>query len=385
MPKKILIIAGEASSDYHAASLVKAINSIRDDINFFGIGGEDMQNAGVNVIYNIIDLAVIGPVDLIKYYNKLRRIYNDLCYRIKQDKPDCAILIDYPGFNLKIAKDLKSQGIPVVYYISPQIWAWGSGRIKKMKHLVDKMLVFFKFEESLYQKEGIDVTFVGHPLLGTVKQTKDRNELISQFRLKPKKVTIGMLPGSRKDEVIRILPIMIKTAKLIQETMGTDNVQFLLPVAKTLEIKLVKDILKEVKSNITIIEEDTYNAISLCKVAMVASGTATLETALLGVPMAIIYKVGLFTYLVAKTVIIIRIPYIGLVNVVAGEKIVPEFIQYGAKPKFIAEYLLRLLKDGNYWQKTKKQLLEIKSKLGAPGASMRAGKEVVDFLTTRCP
>ncbi len=317
MPKKILIIAGEASSDHHAASLVKAINSIRDDMNFFGIGGEDMQNAGVNVIYNITDLAVIGPVDLIKYYNKLRRIYNDLCYRIKQDKPDCAILIDYPGFNLKIAKDLKSQGIPVIYYISPQIWAWGSGRIKKMKHLVDKMLVFFKFEESLYQEEGIDVTFVGHPLLDTVKQTKDRNELISQFRLKPQKVTIGILPGSRKDEVIRILPIMIKTAKLIQETMGTDNVQFLLPVAKTLEIKLVKDILKEAKSNITIIKEDTYNAISLCKVAMVASGTATLETALLGVPMAIIYKVGLFTYLVAKTVIIIRIPYnCAFINVV---------------------------------------------------------------------
>ena len=383
MPKKILIIAGEASSDYHAASLVKAINSIRDDMNFFGIGGEDMQNAGVNVIYNIIDLAVIGPADLIKYYNKLRRIYNDLCYRIKQDKPDCAILIDYPGFNLKIAKDLKSQGIPVIYYISPQIWAWGSGRIKKMKHLVDKILVFFKFEESLYQKEGIDVTFVGHPLLDTVKQTKDRNELISQFRLKPQKVTIGMLPGSRKDEVIRILPIMIKTAKLIQETMGADNVQFLLPVAKTLEIKLVKDILKEAKSNITIIEKDTYNAISLCKVAMVASGTATLETALLGVPMAIIYKVGLFTYLVAKTVIIIRIPYIGLVNVVAGEKVVPEFIQCGAKPKLIAEYLLKLLKDENYWQKTKKQLLEIKSKLGAPGASMRAAKEVVDFLQNR--
>ncbi len=381
MPKKILIIAGEASSDYHAASLVKAINSISDDMDFFGIGGEDMQNAGVNVIYNIIDLAVIGPVDLIKYYNKLRRIYNDLCYRIKQDKPDCALLIDYPGFNLKIAKDLKRQGIPVIYYISPQIWAWWPGRIKKMKHLVDKMLVLFKFEESLYQKEGIDVTFVGHSLLDTVKQTKDRNELISQFRLKPQKVTIGMLPGSRKDEVIRILPIMIKTAKLIQETMGIDNVQFLLPVAKTLETKLVKDILKESKLNIALIKEDIYNAMSLCKVAMVASGTATLETALLGIPMAIIYKVALITYLITRAVI--KIPYIGLVNVMAGEKIVPEFIQRGAKPKLIAEYLLKLLKDEDYRHKTKKQLLEIKSKLGPPGASMRAAKEVVDFLQNR--
>ena len=378
MPKKVLIIAGEASSDSHAASLVKAINEISPDISFFGIGGEDMQNAGVNVIHNIVNLAVIGPIDVIKHYNKLRNIYYNLCNLTEKDRPDCAILIDYPGFNLKIAKSLKEQGIPIIYYISPQIWAWGSGRIKNMKQRVDKMLVLFKFEESLYRQEKIDVSFVGHPLLDTVKQTKGKDELISGFGLNPKKTTIGILPGSRDNEVIRILPIMIKAAESIQDMMGVDNAQFLLPVAKTLKKDFVRNILKETKLDIKLIEDDTYNAISLCKVAMVASGTATLETALLGVPMVIVYKVNMFTYLIIRSVI--KIPYIGMVNVISQEKIIPEFIQYDAKPKLIAEYLVNLIKDEGRWQKTKERLLGIKSKLGSPGASMRAAKEVVGFL-----
>lgn len=378
MAKKILIIAGEASGDCHAASLVKAINSIRPDINFFGIGGEGMQNAGVNIIYNVVNLAVIGAIDVIKDFNKFRNIYNNLCYQIEQERPDCAILIDYPGFNLKIAKNLKALGIPIIYYISPQIWAWGPGRIKRIEQLVDRMLVLFKFEESLYKKEKIDVTFVGHPLLDTVKQTKEKDELISQFGLNQNKITVGILPGSRNNEVTRILPIMIKVAKLIKDTMGADNIQFLLPVAKTLKRDFVKGILKQTKLDIRLIEDDTYNAISLCKVAMVASGTATLETALLGVPMAIVYKAELITYLFTRAVI--KIPYIGLVNIIAGEKIIPEFIQYDAKPKPIAEYLVMLLKNESYWKKIKDQILGIKSKLGSPGASMRAAKEVVGFL-----
>ena len=378
MSKRILIIAGEASGDCHAASLVKAINRISPDMTFFGIGGKGMQDAGVNIIYNIVNLAVIGPIDAIRHYNKLRNVYYNLCNLIKNDRPDCAILIDYPGFNLKIAKDLKKQGIPIIYYISPQIWAWGRARIKNMKQLVDKVLVLFKFEESLYRQEKIDVSFVGHPLLDTVKQTKDKDELISQFGLNPKKTTIGILPGSRDNEVIRILPIMIKSAESIQNTMGANYIQFLLPVAKTLKKDFVKNILKKTKLDIALIKDDSYNAISLCKVAMVASGTATLETALLGVPMVIVYKVNIFTYLLTRAVI--KIPYIGMVNVLSQEKIVPEFIQYNAKPKLIAEYLINLIKDQGRWQKAKERLLGIKSKLGPPGASMRAAKEVVGFL-----
>lgn len=381
MAKRVLIIAGEASSDYHAASLVKSIKTIRADITFFGIGGTDMQNAGVDVIHNIVELAVIGPVDVIKNYGKLKKIYNDLCAMLEKDRPDCAILIDYPGFNLKVAQNLKALNVPVIYYISPQVWAWGAGRIKRIKQLVDKMLVLFEFEKDLYEKEGVRASFVGHPLLDTVKQTKDKNEIISKAGLSPDKITIGILPGSRKNEVIRILPIMLKTAELIQNTAGFENIQFLLPVAKTIEMGFVKEILKKTKLGIALIKDDTYNAISVCKIAMVASGTATLETALLGVPMAIIYKVSPITYLITRA--LIKIPYIGLVNVISGRKVVQEFIQHHAKPKLIAEYLMRLLKDEGFRQKIKDELLELKTKLGAPGASMRAAKEIVGFLQNR--
>lgn len=379
MPKKILIIAGEASSDYHAASLVKAMNSITADIKFYGLGGSDMQNAGVDIITNIVNLAVIGPIDVIKNYSKFKNIYDDLCYRIKQDKPDCAILIDYPGFNLKIAKYLKDLNIPVIYYISPQIWAWGKDRIKKIKKLVDKMIVFFEFEEVLYKKENINVSFVGHPLLDTVKQTKDRVDFLYKSGLDPKKITIGILPGSRDNEVSRILPIMIKAAKLIQSNIGADRAQFLLPLAKTVKEEFVRNILKQTQLEITLIKDDTYNAISSCKIAMVASGTATLETALLGIPLAIIYKVSSLLYLIVRP--IIKIPHIGLVNVVAGKKIVEEFIQYKARPDLIAAYMIKLLKDEDYYDNIKTQLAALKPALGSPGASLRAAEEVVRFLS----
>ncbi|MFH0731758.1 MAG: lipid-A-disaccharide synthase [Candidatus Omnitrophota bacterium] len=380
MPKKILLIAGEASGDHHAASLVESIKKIDKDITFFGIGGVDMQNAGINIIYNMSGLAVIGPVDVIRHYKKIRAMYYGLCNYIKQHKPDYAILIDCPGFNLKIAKVLKSLSIPIIYYISPQIWAWGPGRIKKIRRLINKMVVFFDFEESLYRKEGVDVSFVGHPLLDDAKPTQEKYSLFVKYGLSPEKITIGILPGSRNYEAVRILPIMVKSAKLIQKKLGDNNVQFLLPLAKTLKPNLIDDILKNLNFKAHIIRGDTYNVISMCKAAMVASGTATLETALLGVPMAIVYKVGLLTYCITRS--IIKIPYIGLVNVVANKMIVPEFLQYKATPGAIADRIVKLVQDESLWQEQKRELLELKNRLGSPGASARAAKEVVAFLKT---
>ncbi len=378
MPKKILIIAGEASSDCHAALLVKAIKDIAPDTAFFGLGGIDMQGAGVNVLHNIVNMAVIGFVDVLKYYSQLKKIYEELCGIIKKDPPDCAILIDYPGFNLKIAKKLKALNIPVIYYISPQIWAWGFKRINKIKLLVDKMLVFFEFEKNIYEKAGVGVSFVGHPLLDTVKATEGRLKFLSRLGLDPKKITIGILPGSRNNEITRILPTMASSAKIINERLKPDRVQFLVAVAKTIDIGLIKNILGKTNLNIALVKGEAYNAINASDAVMVASGTATLETALLGVPMAIVYKVSLFTYLIVKP--IIKIPYIGMVNVLAGEKIVPEFIQRGAKPKLIADYICRLAEDKNYSEEIKGKILQVKSKLGNPGAIHRAAKEITDFL-----
>ncbi|MBN1405318.1 MAG: lipid-A-disaccharide synthase [Candidatus Omnitrophica bacterium] len=378
MPKKILIIAGEASSDYHGSSLVKSIRALKSDVSFYGLGGKDMQNAGVEIIHNIAGMAVIGPVDAIKHYNELKKAYDDTCLRIEKDVPDCAVLIDYPGFNLKIAKFLKKHKVPVVYYISPQVWAWGRGRIKKIRDLVDKMLVLFKFEETLYKENNVDVSFVGHPLLDSVKSEKTKDDFLKQLGLSLEKLTIGILPGSRKNEVLRILPIMIESAKIIQKNIGSGNVQFLLPIANTIEPQSINNILKNMRFDACVIKNDPYNAVSACKAVMVASGTATLETALLGVPMAIVYKVSSLLYLFVRPMI--KIPYIGLVNVVAGKKIVEEFIQYEARPNLIAEYMVKLLKDKDCYDNIKRQLAAVKSSLGSPGASFRAAEEVVKFL-----
>ncbi len=378
MPKKILIIAGEASSDCHAALLVKAIKDVAPDTDFFGLGGTDMQEAGVDVLHNIVNMAVIGFSDVLKHYGQLKKVYDELCGIIKKDTPDCAILIDYPGFNLKIAEQLKAQNIPVIYYISPQIWAWGFKRINKIKLFVDKMLVLFEFEKNIYEKAGVNVSFVGHPLLDEVRASKDKVKFLGGLGLSCVKTTIGILPGSRNNEVTRILPIMARSAKIINERLKSDKVQFLVAVAKTIDVGLVKNILGKTNLNIALVKDESYNVMNASDAVMVASGTATLETALFGTPMAIIYKVSLFTYLIVRP--IIKTPYIGMVNVLAGEEIVPEFIQHGAKPELIADYMCRLAEDKIYSEEIKVKILRVKPKLGGPGAVYRAAKEITDFL-----
>ena len=374
--KKILIIAGEASSDMHASNLVKDIKQLQPDISFFGLGGNNMQNAGVDILENIVKIAFIGPGGLVKHYFKLKKIFNNICDKIKKDPPDCAILIDYAEFNLRVAKELKKIGVPVIYYISPQVWAWGLWRIKTIKNLVDKMIVFFKFEESLYKKHGVNVKFVGHPLLSTVATKNQKQDIIRDFAISDSKKIIGLLPGSRESEMSNILPIMLKTAYLIKQK--NSNVEFIMPLASTLNELDAKKIISNHGIDIKIIKNRTYDAISICDSAIVASGTATLETALLGIPMAIVYKTNFLTYLFTKN--LIKLPYIGLVNVVYGEKIVPEFLQQNATSKNISDYILELLSDDKLSSTMKDKFSEIKDSLGEVGASERAAREVVDFL-----
>jgi len=338
--KKILIIAGEASSDMHASNLVKDINQLQQNISFFGLGGNNMQAAGVNIIENIVKIAFIGPGGLVKHYFKLKSIFNNICDRVKKDPPDCAILIDYAEFNLRVARELKKIGVPVIYYISPQVWAWGLWRIKTIKNLVDKMLVFFKFEETLYKKHGVNVKFVGHPLLSTVTTQNKKQDIIKELAISDNKKIIGILPGSRESEMSNILPIMLKTAYAIKQK--NSNVEFLMPLASTLNELDANKIISRYDIDIKIIKDRTYDAISICDSAIVASGTATLETALLGIPMVIVYKTNFLTYLFTKN--LIKLPYIGIVNVVYGEKIVPEFLQHNATSKYIRIYSKTLIR-----------------------------------------
>ncbi|MFC1807371.1 lipid-A-disaccharide synthase [Candidatus Omnitrophota bacterium] len=379
--KNILIIAGEASSDMHAASLVNKIKSIDPNINFFGLGGDKMKNAGVSLLHNIVGHAFIGPTGLFKHYFALKKILNSLCDHLNKNIPDCAILIDYAEFNLRVARHLKSLGVPIIYYISPQVWAWGLWRINTIEKLINKMLVLFKFEEELYKKHGIDVSFVGHPVLDMAKPTKDISETSNELKIDKNTKVIGMLPGSRESEIKKILPIMLESAKLILKKLPEKKIRFLLPMASTVKESHIKQILDKGGVGVTVVRNDTYNALSVCDGAMVASGTATLETAIIGVPMAIIYKVNIITYILTRSVI--KLPYIGLVNVVAGEKIVPEFLQYQANPEKISDYIVNLLEDKALIENTKKRFLKIKESLGHSEASAKAAQEVVNFLNNK--
>jgi len=376
--KRVLIIAGEASSDMHAGNLVKDIKASTQDVGFFGLGGEKMQAAGVELMGNIVHLAFIGPGGLFKHYKTLKGIYNSLVEQLKASPPDCAILIDYAEFNLRIAKVLKGLNVPIVYYVSPQVWAWGLWRIDTIRQLVDKMLVFFEFEEKLYREHGVDVTFVGHPLLNIVKATNSKKETFEKLNIRDNPRTVGLLPGSRISEIKTMLPIMLDSCKLILKKYSEKGVVFLLPLASTIDENYIKNIIEDSKLDIVIIKDDTYNAVNACDCAIVTSGTATLETAILGIPMTIVYKTNLLTYLLTKNVI--KLPFIGLVNVVAGKKIVPEFLQYQAKPAAIAEYIVTLLRDGKLASMIKESFSEIKDSLGEPGASKRAADEVIKFL-----
>ncbi len=379
--KRILIIAGEASSDMHGADLVREVRSLDKDTSFFGLGGSKMKEAGVALHANIVRLAFIGPGGLFKHYLQLRKIYYSLLNRLKQSPPDLAILIDYAEFNLRVAKELKTLGVPVIYYVSPQIWAWGLWRVKIIRRLVAKMLVFFRFEETLYKKYGVNVSFVGHPLLDTVRATVRKEEMLKRLGIEKNKKIVGLLPGSRESEIKNILPIMLESSKLLLRRPGF-KIGLILPLAATVDKHSVERMIKKSGIDVIVVETETYNTIAACDCAMVASGTATLETALLDVPMAIIYKANFLTYILTKH--LIKLPYIGLVNVVSGKHLAPEFLQYDAAPDKIAGYIKRLLTDSQLVHDLKQEFLELKNNLGRPGASKRAAQEVIGILNNKC-
>jgi len=374
--KKIIIVAGEASGDIHAANLVKAIYDLDKDVRFFGLGGIKMKEAGVELFYNLTDLAVVGFVEVIKNLGKFRKIFFDLLNKIDKIKPQAVILIDYPGFNLRLARELKKRNIKVVYYISPQVWAWGANRIKKIKCYVDKMISILKFEEDLYHNAGIDVSFVGHPLLDIISVTQNKEEFLKTNGLSTNNLTICLLPGSREKEIQRIFPIMLQTAKIIHEQIH--HTQFIIVKSHTLTQEIFTQCMQNIDLPIKIIENKTYNCLNACDFAIVTSGTATLETAILKKPMVILYKIAFLTWLFLKD--IVKIPYIGLVNVIANKKIVPEYIQYNCQAKKIATEILRILSDKERYAKIRSDLEETTGLLGSPGASRRAAKIILELI-----
>ena len=378
--KNILIVAGEASGDLHAASLVHAIKESYPGLNFFGLGGKRLKLEGVDLYCDLVELAVVGFWEVLKNLKKFRSIFYGLLQETDKVKPDLAILVDYPGFNLRLAKELKKRGTPIIYYISPQVWAWGAGRIKAIKQLVERMIVILNFEEPLYKNEGIPVSFVGHPLLDTVKLQMDKAALFKKMGLDLNSRGIALLPGSREKEVKKILPVMLETAGIIRKSLD-ENICFLILQAETVKQEIFDEILAKYTLQVKVVPEMTYEGIAASDYCMVASGTATLETAILGTPMVILYKVSFLTWLYLKMVI--KVPFIGLVNLMRGEKFIAEFVQYHARPRRIARHIINDLKDPQKLKRIKQQLAEVKATLGEPGASRRAAEIVIQHLKAK--
>lgn len=368
----LMIIAGEASGDMRGAELVRAIHVTRPDIRFSGIGGTCMKEAGVHLFENITSLAVIGIVEVIKNLSVIKKVFDHTLRQLDNDTPDAVILVDYPGFNLRLAKEIKRRGIKVIYYISPQVWAWREGRIHKIKQLVDTMIVLFPFEKELYAKYGMDAVYAGHPLIDEVVPRKPPSDVLSSIGLNTQgSLTIGLMPGSREKEITRHLPSLIEAARILYQE--NPHYQFLLPKAATIERRLLEKYLPK-ELPIKIYEGAPYDAINAMDAAIVASGTATLETALLKKPMVIIYKTSWITYGIARMVI--KIPYIGLVNVVAGGKIVDELIQERCTGGNIAVAIKNAMND----QRLIDDLTQVRTALGEPGAAHRAALAVIKTL-----
>ena len=375
--KKIFIIAGEASGDLHGSLLAKALKSLNPDIKVFGMGGEKMRKAGVEILFDSPALAVTGFIEVLKHFSKFKEAFNLLLEKLQDIRPDCVVLIDYPGFNLRLAKKIKNLNIKLIYYISPQLWAWGKSRVKIIRRFVDKMLVVFRFEENFYRQFNIKADFVGHPLMDILTDYKSYAQASSLSPIYEEGKKIALLPGSRENEVSHILPIMLEACRIIQTKM--QNVKFILARSSTVKKETYAKIVQKYKlKHLTWYEDKTYECLNACDFAFVCSGTATLETAIFLKPMAIIYKMSLTSYLIIRTMI--KVPYIGLVNLINQKKIVPEFVQFKAQPKKIADYALKVLKNADYRQEIEQKLAEVRKKLGPRGASRRAAEIILSDL-----
>lgn len=374
--KTVMIVAGEASGDMHGASLVREMQKMDPSLNFYGIGGSKLQEAGVKLLANASEMAVVGLTEVIAKLGRFIAVMNLMKKSLDDVKPDLVILIDYAGFNLRLAKAAHKRGIKVFYYISPQVWASRPGRIQQIKKFVNKMAVILPFEVDTYARKGFTVEYVGHPLLDLVKTEYSRLESRKKFGLVKNITTIGLLPGSRTSEVVKLLPEMLKAAEIMAQK--TPDIQFVLPLADTLNEKNVADIISGSAIKVNIIKGRTYDVISSTDLAIVASGTATLETALLGIPMIIVYKISPLTYFIGKMIITVK--NIGIVNIIAGKTVVPELIQNEANASRIAYEALSILTNDERRREIIGDLAEIRAKLGTPGAAIRAAKLAWDML-----
>jgi lipid-A-disaccharide synthase len=370
------MVAGEASGDMYGAEVAHSLFRKFPGCRIFGLGGPRMREAGVRLEGDIRHTAVVGPFEAIGSLGALYGIFRRLSERIETEPPTAAILIDFPDFNLRLAKRVKDAGAPVIYYISPQVWAWREGRVNQIRRLVDKMLVIFPFEEEIYRQAGVDVEFVGHPLVDMVRPTRSKEEFCKTHKLDPKKYIVALLPGSRRKEIRYILPTLCKAAELI--AMQKPETQFVLPIAPGLDPELIEGIIQA--RPITVIANETYNAIRYSRTAIVASGTATLETALLGTPEVIVYRISRATWFLGKFLLKVRL--FGIVNIILGEEVAPELFQDKMTPEEVSSTALKLM--DNVWMQSRIRgnYEKLRRQLGTGNVSDRVADAVASVMNS---
>ena len=369
---RILISAGEASGDIHAAAVTAAIKKIDSSAEVFGMGGDALRNAGGEVLFDIKDHGVMGFVEVLKKLPDLFKLRDDFEKVMDERKPDCLITVDYPGFNMKLAKLAHDKGIPVVSYIAPSAWAWHKSRAKKVAKIVDKVACIFPFEYDVYKEAGAPVEFVGHPLVDIVKPKMSQEEAMAFAGKEDGKKLILLMPGSRLMEIEKMLPTLLEAAKLIKKQLP--EVSFVMPRAGTIPISLLEEKIKASGLEVKITEGNNYDLFSVADLALATSGTVTLEAALCGLGSVIVYKTNPVTYFIAK--LVVNIPHIGLPNIVAAKSVLPELIQNDFTPAKVAQKALALLESERN-AKMKEDLAYVKERLGKPGAVGRVAELVL--------
>ncbi len=367
---RVFLIAGEASGDAHGAALITALRELAPGVDCEGLGGPKMEAAGMTLMHDLASSAIMGFVEVVKHLGPIRTLFLRTVEHVKDTRPDVVVLIDYPGFNLRFAKALHGTGSPVVFYISPQVWAWKKGRVHDIKRYCRKMLVIFPFEEKIYRDIGMDCAFVGHPLMEHV----DSHRADASVKGDP---VIGLLPGSRAQEIERLLPVMIDTARSLLHTHP--GARFHVPCVNEARAAQVRAIARDFPLEVRV--GGMYGVVKSARMCLVASGTATLETALLGTPFLIVYRTKPLTYWLARR--LVAVAHIGIVNILLDRRAVPEFIQHDATAEKLVPAALGLIEEGPARKAMLAAFKELRSVLGGPGASQRAAREVLAVLGER--
>lgn len=373
---RILIVAGEHSGDLHAASVVRELLRRAPHLTIEGIGGDLMRQAGVRLHAHAGDLAVVGIVEVAARLPAIWRAYRSMIRCLRDRRPDLVILVDFPDFNLRLARRAFRLGIPVVYFISPQVWAWRAGRIRSIQKYVRRLLVIFPFEEGFYRERGIEAVYVGCPLLDQLTSSPSMEEARRRLELEGEATVLGLLPGSRVGELTRHLPILLRSIRhLMVERPG---LRVIIAVAGGLPLGLIESCLDQEAISARVVQGRTYEVMAASDLILVASGTATLEAAIIGTPMVIVYRLAFLSWLLGRA--LIRVPYVGMVNLVAGRRVVPELIQFHATPERIADEARQLLLSTEQRRRMRQELQQVRDRLGPPGAVGRTVDAILECL-----